>query len=543
MKEKKILFLDVHNNKQLKAYEDIGVCNITAYLREHGYEVKIAKSDTRLLDLKKIVEYGPDIIGMPIRLLNIDAVFNISRKIKEAMTEVIIGVNGSLSTYCSKDILSCKSIDFAIRGEEEETWLELVLSLEKNNSLDNVMGLTYRKGENIIVNQDRMPIADLDSLPDAARDMLVEYDYKIAQISTSRGCAGRCTFCASQYFSQKIRNRSIKRVVDEIENIVKNYNVNIFRFVDSSFEGAIGDSSRLYDIANEIIRRKLNIQYFAFVRAEFYKYATHDLMETLKQSGLVRVFIGIESGNKDDLILYGKKADITDIDKTIEYFKNHDIDVVIGFINFNPYSTVDRLRKNIDYLYRNGLAYRIENVVSFCRIYKGTKLYDKIVADNLYIDEDLYGCRYRYVNESVKELYNYIYNHTMTPGSDFFKYFTPIRNFILTVDSSMAFINDILKNHHTDTDAFESIKKSYKSYRVMCSELNDKIARLFNRLLDIAESGWNKEDAEIALSEVFDNKYLIKTMKSVLRQEHKFYKDLVRLDCKYNKYIGLFKNT
>ena len=93
---------------------------------------------------------------------------------------------------------------------------------------------------------------------------------------------------------------SPKLFVDEIEIIVKKYGIKIFNFIDCSFEDPGTNYERMASIANEIKARELDIQYFVFVRAEFHRNASDELMKLLVSSGLSSVMIGVETGNEFD---------------------------------------------------------------------------------------------------------------------------------------------------------------------------------------------------------------------------------------------------
>lgn len=169
----------------------------------------------------------------------------------------------------------------------------------------------------------------------------------VAQISTSRGCTGHCTFCAKQLFWAKWRGRSVANVVKEIEEIQKLYGIDAFYFIDSSLEDPDGGKKRLWDLINEILHRKLKIYFFANFRADFVRTASPELMRSLVSAGLCGACIGLESFNDDDLKLYGKIATAEDNHRIIKLFRQFDIHIQPGFININPYTTLDGLRQNI----------------------------------------------------------------------------------------------------------------------------------------------------------------------------------------------------
>jgi radical SAM superfamily enzyme YgiQ (UPF0313 family) len=113
--------------------------------------------------------------------------------------------------------------DFIIFGEGEETTLELLDWISRKgapNQLSEIRGLAWRNENSIVENPPRPPINDLDALPFPDRTLIdrtlyqtksfLNYSNKTGSIHTTRGCPGRCTFCASGHkLRARLRSRSI----------------------------------------------------------------------------------------------------------------------------------------------------------------------------------------------------------------------------------------------------------------------------------------------------------------------------------------------
>ncbi|MCI8472481.1 MAG: radical SAM protein [Clostridiales bacterium] len=83
---------------------------------------------------------------------------------------------------------------------------------------------------------------------------------------------------------------------------------------------------------------------------DFYKKASDSIIKLLFDTGLRSVEIGIEAANEQDLALYNKKTTVQDNEKIINQYG---IISHLDFINFNPYSTIDSIKKNLDFLIRH----------------------------------------------------------------------------------------------------------------------------------------------------------------------------------------------
>lgn len=136
----------------------------------------------------------------------------------------------------------------------------------------------------------------------------------------------------------------------------------------------------------------------------------HELLSLMREVGFVEVFVGIESGNQEDLDLYNKFTTVKQNYDIIRLLKEHDIFPIMGFISFNPYSTREKIKKNFKYLCDNQCTYLHNYLYSFTVINKYTKLYEKIKKDGLLLsNEDQYvDVDFSYEDNSVEEVLNYV---------------------------------------------------------------------------------------------------------------------------------------
>lgn len=537
MKKFKILLMAVYCDGMLKTYEELGICYIASYMRQRGYEVVLKCVEEKNLDYQKLQHIEPDIIGISVYDINKECVYNVSKKLKQFLPNSIITVGGNLPSYYGKEILEeCEFIDFVMRGEGEETFLEVVQKLEQARSLSNVKGITYRNNGIITKNENRPIIKDLDTIPNPARDMLIQNNSIIAQISTSRGCTAKCSFCASQLFWKKWRGRNVMSILDEVEYIVNTFGITAFNFIDGSFEDPGGSSTRIEEIAKGLVDRRLNIDYFAHIRAEFHKKATPQLMTLLKKSGLCGVCIGIESGNDDDLRLYKKNAGVEDMEKAIDLFREYDINIESAFINFNPYSTFDGLRKNIEFLYKYGLACNIDHIASIYRMYKGTSLCEKICEDGLVRNGDFYGYRYHFLDKRIEKLHFYLHNNALARDNATVE---ACKNIIFYTTKHLTIITYYKKkfNYQNHPKAHLLVAEYEKENRKIRAELNENIASLIRELIDLAEKEWDSDKADILSEKYLGIEYLQEVSKKFASKKNRLCKNLMKINLDYEKYF------
>ena len=151
-----------------------------------------------------------------------------------------------MPTVASQEILSnFQGIDSVICGEGEVPLLELVSAIKNKRTWENVPGISFRQGESNIAVPLRKPVQDLDQLPFMARDDLpyvLQSGAREADISSSRGCYGQCSFCCMPPFydasgNREWRGRSPQNILNEIELLMNRYGVRTFHFTDENFIG------------------------------------------------------------------------------------------------------------------------------------------------------------------------------------------------------------------------------------------------------------------------------------------------------------------
>jgi anaerobic magnesium-protoporphyrin IX monomethyl ester cyclase len=417
----RVAFLILLDGDLVMSPEHLGVALMAAVLRRAGfgariYEVKLGREREVV---EALAEYGPQLVCFTLMSLNVPSCVRLCDLLKRRMPETLIACGGPAGTYASLEVLrQVPGADIVAVGEGETIIFDLVQRLYLDQGLEDCPGICYRQGNGTPRQNPARPLMhNLDALPLPVRDQFemngnhLEY----MRVSTSRGCVARCTFCSAPNISNRVqegkawRARSPESVVDELEDLVKRYNFRTFDFIDSTFEdpdgGRIG-KARVARIAQGILERKLDIYYNCCMRAENWSDEDDGLFDLLIRSGLEKVNVGIESGTASELTLWAKRATVEDNVRIIRLLKKHGIYLAMGFIQFHPYSTVETLKSNADFL-RQHAGHNLRRLTERLEIYPGTVIVGKMGEDGLLDDDYLtslnpYGYKFR--DERVQRL-------------------------------------------------------------------------------------------------------------------------------------------
>ena len=230
---------------------------LASSLQEEGFAVRIL--DMRLEDYHHFEVGNPVFIGISCMSgLQIKYALDFARYARIMAPPSSIVWGGVHPTLLPEQTASNDYVDIVVRGEGELIIKDLANALALNKPLDDVAGITYNSN-GLIKNNPDGKVIDLDSAPIALPYDLLQMDrYPSVRsgrfhIQTSRGCPHRCGFCYNSYFNKnKWRGKSAKRVLDEVEYILKNFPY--VKIIDPIDDNVFVDKKRVEEICHGLIR-------------------------------------------------------------------------------------------------------------------------------------------------------------------------------------------------------------------------------------------------------------------------------------------------
>lgn len=365
----------------------LGLGYIASYARESHPDLEIKLLDTRVSSAKESeIFFNTDFDLIGITVLSpvyheVIEIFNIIRKHKP---DIPICLGGAYVTTIMEEIFLDTPSDFAVYGEGEITFSELIWYLKGERKIEEITGLIYKRaGNSIITNAPREQIKNLDELPIPAYDLFPMKKYPIHRVTTSRGCSFKCVFCNSASIWQwKWRERSPANIIQEIEFLLRNYKRKTFSFSDNSFNI---DLERVKEFCNLLLERKIKILWTAEVRLDLINQSIADLM---KKAGCYNVGTGIESANYQILKNIRKKISLKDVENGIAIFKAAGIEVAGQFVIGSPGDTLDTISESIEFAKQTQLDF-----VMFYSIlpFKGTEQWEYVQKEGVLYDSRIHN--------------------------------------------------------------------------------------------------------------------------------------------------------
>ncbi|MGA2524980.1 MAG: radical SAM protein, partial [Candidatus Bathyarchaeia archaeon] len=224
-------------------FPPLGLAYMAAVLEQNGFEIKVFDCPIYGIDHEKLKAelsvFQPTIVGVGAMTQTFDAL-KTAYAAKEACPDAKVVMGGPHATFQDKEILSQeKVVDIIVRGEGEETLLELAKQPELQN-INEIKGVTFRKDNQIVQTPTRPFIQNLDALPRPAYKQIPIEKYRIngkriLPVISSRGCPFQCSFCvASEMFGRTFRARSPNNVLDEIEWLKNEFGAEGIQFQDDT---------------------------------------------------------------------------------------------------------------------------------------------------------------------------------------------------------------------------------------------------------------------------------------------------------------------
>lgn len=415
------------------------ICKIRDY--------SVEKADL-LSDLK---DFEPDTVLINVASTTFENDMLALDTIKKYNDKILTIATGAHFLTFNKSVLEeYKNLDIIIRGEPEITFGEIV----SGKNLSEIDGITYRKGEKIISNNNRDFLENLDELPFPSRDLIDNNLYvrpdsgkKQAIIRVSQGCPFHCFFClATPVSGERVRYRSVDNIIDEIKECIKKYEIKNFVFWSDLFTA---NHDFIKEFCQKIISEKLDIVWGSNSRVDT---INEEILILMKKAGCNLMSFGIESGSQEILDKIGKKITKENAENAVRLCKKHKIKVFAYFVIGLPWENKNNILDTINFAIKLNPDY-----VNFytAAALPGSRFYDYILQNEpeKLKDKDFYKSPYYYpcvgtkylTKEEIKNLHKTAVKKFYLRPQYIIKKITEMRTFTQFVNYFKAGFSVLLK--------------------------------------------------------------------------------------------------
>jgi anaerobic magnesium-protoporphyrin IX monomethyl ester cyclase len=374
---------DPREQKIMKPYPPLGLLYLSAYLDQNGVNNEVF--DTTFSSLPELQDYlisnRPEVAGIYVNLMTKINVLKIISFIKNNCPQTSVVLGGPEVKYSAENFLRAGA-DVIIIGEGEETMLEVTRTILNNKKITNrINGVAYLEQDNFVLTAEREKKKNLDELPVPARhkinfELYLNSWKKIhgkstVSVSTMRGCPYTCKWCSRAVYGLSYRRRSPEKVVEELKEIVDQYNPDSFWFVDDVFTIS---HKWLNSFKDELEKAGIKIQYECITRADR---MNEQVIASLKSSGCFRVWIGAESGSQKVIDLMDRRVDVKQVREMIKLTRKHGIEAGTFIMLGYPGETEEDIEETITHLKESNPDHFTITVAYPIR---GTELFQEVEA-------------------------------------------------------------------------------------------------------------------------------------------------------------------
>jgi MoaA/NifB/PqqE/SkfB family radical SAM enzyme len=299
--------------------------------------------------VEEILSREPWLVGFTCCLWNIERTLWIAQQVKQARPDVRIVVGGPEITSDNAWVLRRPELDYAVIGEGEQTFAELLEALRHDPTPSRpIPGLAVLpQGGPVSL---RSPLRDLNAISSPYLEGILDAaDEKLLLLETTRGCRFRCKFCYypksydAQYFL------SPEKIIANLAHAARRGAREV-----TLLDPTLNQRRDFADFLRLLARHNPDWEftYSAELRSEG---IGAEEARLLREANFNEIEIGLQSLDPKAQELMGRKVNLKSFERGARAMIDAGINLRVDLILGLPGDTVDSVRRGIDYLQRSRL--------------------------------------------------------------------------------------------------------------------------------------------------------------------------------------------
>ena len=295
-----------------EATAPLGILAVATPLMRAGYSVQLIDSTITPNFKKRVLEEVRDAVCLAISLVTgpmIRETVEIARAVKLWKPDFPIVLGGWHPSLLPKQTLESPYIDIVVRGQGEDTLLEVVQHIEARASLDLVPGIGFKRDRRLHFTTER-PLRPIVDLPPKAYH-LADFDAyerscgrRWAMYISSLACPFNCSYCTNAgVYGRKWNALPPGQFVEETVDLTRRYGLEMLWVVDDNF---LVDLDRARHIAEGLVRAEADFNWSIQATTNLTARLTYEDLKLLRRSGLHQICQGVDSGSEKILKLMNK---------------------------------------------------------------------------------------------------------------------------------------------------------------------------------------------------------------------------------------------
>jgi radical SAM superfamily enzyme YgiQ (UPF0313 family) len=308
---KKIVFF-IPSFSSLEATAPLGLLAISTPLLRAGYTIRIIDSTITPDFKKRVLEEVKDALCLGVSLVTgpmIKETVEIARAVKKWNKDFPVILGGWHPSLLPTQTLQAEYVDIVVRGQGEESMLEVARRLGEGAALDDVVGIGFKRNGALKFTPER-PLKLLAEMPRKAYE-LADFDAyervcgrRWAMYVSSLACPFNCSYCTNAgVYGRKWNALPVEQVVEETVDLSRRYRLELLWMADDNF---LVDLDRALQIAEGLIRSGAPYKWSVQATTNLTARLSVEELRLLRRSGMHQVCQGIETASPKVMKLMNK---------------------------------------------------------------------------------------------------------------------------------------------------------------------------------------------------------------------------------------------
>jgi len=305
-----------------EATAPLGILAVATPLLRAGYSVRLIDSTITPNYKKRVLEEVKDALCLCISLVTgpmIRETVEIAKAVKDWKATFPVILGGWHPSLLPRQTLESDFIDIVVRGQGEDSLLEIVQHIESRSSLDLIAGIGFKRDQKLFLTPER-PLRPLAEMPPKAYH-IADFDAyerscgrRWAMYTSSLACPFNCAYCTNAgVYGRKWNALSPEQFSEETVDLTRRYNLEMLWVVDDNF---LVDLDRARHIAESLVRAGASFKWSIQATTNLTARLTIEDLKLLRRSGLHQICQGVDSGSPK--ILKAMNKDFQDFDSIYE---------------------------------------------------------------------------------------------------------------------------------------------------------------------------------------------------------------------------------
>lgn len=309
-----------------------GTVLMASLLEQEGYQIEALVEGVSHFTDDDLVDC--DALLVHLTAGNIERTARLVERVKARADIPVIGGGGLGKVVPSAVAPAC---DVVVRGEGEDTTVELLDAMNHRTDIREVAGLSFRHGGELCHTPSRAFTRRLevpsrmeiirDYRPLSVAEQALRRRFFYMTVEASRGCPFACKFCITPDLYGSYRSAGVDRVIADLRDRLR-YSRRVW-FIDNLFvvkrEFTVALLTRMID---EGLGERGN--YTCFLRVENAR--DEEMLPLLRRAGFTNIYVGFESLSASTQVEWNKSFRTREMAECLQTYHRHGLRVQGSFI-------------------------------------------------------------------------------------------------------------------------------------------------------------------------------------------------------------------